>query len=501
MELLFRVVLIAIIAFCSAEDSATGVAFQTPAVNRRRDFYLDRCGESLSCVLDNGTLSVAGTGDMFNYSYDDPWIDAIKTVESVVIDDGVTSIGDYAFYNCRYLKNVVISNTVTSIGSFSFSLCTSLKNVNIPDSVTFIGSSAFASSALTSVVLPSRLTSIEDNVFSNCNSLKDVVIPDSVKSIGSAAFAGCNLTNITIPGSVRSLSGSPFANNPLKSVIISYGLTSIPSSVFVYSELEVVVIPESVTTIEDDAFHYGEIKTLFYQGSSNLNCSEYTFLLSPIQEVCVPPDFKSDSFCGQSVSNSDTCQSFQKQFSQCHKGTWADGAVTHEKWHNVTEWENDSTECVEYVCEEGGGIVNHSICYSTEDTRRICVNDKCEKDDSWKKGEWQVEIEYTTTVRVTDIDVNEYLEELSSKCGISKEDMVLGVETDADGFIIKIIVDVPDEDKARSIERAFESGLLFRDVKVQVKARDSHLSSTSTIHDTISVITVVLFSLYSLFSS
>ena len=165
-----------------------------------------------------------------------------KKAETYTIPDGVTSIGDEAFYRRTSLESVTIPDSVTSIGDYAFYVCFGLTSITIPDSVTDIGVYAFsACSGLTSVTIPDSVTSIRDGTFSGCQYLTTVTIPDSVTSIGSYAFSGCwNLTNITIPDSVTSIGNEAFSacGAPMGG---SGGLTS-------------VTIPESVTHIGQGAF-------------------------------------------------------------------------------------------------------------------------------------------------------------------------------------------------------------------------------------------------------
>ena len=142
--------------------------------------------------LNGTTLTISGNGPMEDYSQ--PWENK-GTVEKVVIENGVTSIGRCCFLEYEkphYLKSVVIGNSVTSIVDFAFSGCSSLTSVCIPNSVTSIGKYAFnGCSSLTSVSIPNSVTSIGESAFLNCSSLTSVSIPNSVKSIGDCAFANC----------------------------------------------------------------------------------------------------------------------------------------------------------------------------------------------------------------------------------------------------------------------------------------------------------------------
>ena len=115
------------------------------------------------------------------------------SVAGIVIPDGVTSIGDYAFSSCRSLTNIVIPDSVTSIGDHAFEGCYSLYSIVIPNSVTSIGNHAFEDCySLTGIVIPDGVTSIGNEAFWGCRSLTNIVIPDGVTSIGDYAFGECN---------------------------------------------------------------------------------------------------------------------------------------------------------------------------------------------------------------------------------------------------------------------------------------------------------------------
>ena len=177
---------------------------------------------------------------------------------SVAIPDSVISIRDSAFSCCKSLTSITIPDSVTSIGDETFSSCVSLTSVTIPDSVTSIGDSAFSSCvSLTSVTIPDSVTSIGNIAFSFCTSLTSITIPDSVTSIGDGAFYACySLTSITIPDSVTSIGDWAFSScTSLTSITIPDSVTFIGDSAFDFCEsLTSVSIPDSVTFIGDNAF-------------------------------------------------------------------------------------------------------------------------------------------------------------------------------------------------------------------------------------------------------
>ncbi len=146
--------------------------------------------------------------DLPNGSNDDVKGLIERSLTSIIIPDGVTSIGNYAFSNCANLANITIPESVTSIGSYAFSNCANLANISIPESVTSIGSNTFFSCTnLASITIPESVTSIGTYIFRNCANLTSVTIPNSVTSIGNYLFYNCyRLTNITL-GNGFNLSG------------------------------------------------------------------------------------------------------------------------------------------------------------------------------------------------------------------------------------------------------------------------------------------------------
>ena len=213
------------------------------------------CGDNVTWTLGaSGTLTISGKGAMADYYiFSVPWYDTRSQVKTVIIKNGVTSIGNCAFDGCSSLTSVTIPNSVTGIGNWAFYGCSSLTSAIIPDSVTSIGEDAFnGCKSLTSVTIPNSVTSIANGAFSNCSSLTSVTIPDGVTSIGESAFYGCSsLTNVTIPKSVTSIGDWAFSN-----------CTSLTN----------VTIPKSVTRIGFGAFS-GNNATITVASGNSEYCS------------------------------------------------------------------------------------------------------------------------------------------------------------------------------------------------------------------------------------
>ncbi|MEI3028842.1 MAG: leucine-rich repeat protein [Ruminococcus sp.] len=188
-------------------------------------------------LYEDGTLTISGTGTMKNYNDTDNPSPAYKNlnVKKVVIEDGVTSIGKYAFWYCKNLTSITIPDGVTSIGRAAFDNCHSLTSITIPESVTNIENYAFEwCSSLSNVTIPNSITSIGTGVFHRCISLTSITIPDSVTSIGESAFERCiGLSSVTIPDSVTSIGKYAFyACKSLTNITIPDSVTSIGESVF-----------------------------------------------------------------------------------------------------------------------------------------------------------------------------------------------------------------------------------------------------------------------------
>ncbi|MDR1938073.1 MAG: leucine-rich repeat domain-containing protein [Tannerellaceae bacterium] len=217
---------------------------------------------NLTWSITNGTLTISGTGIMPDYLNDAdhdnvPWRSHRANINKVIINNGVTSIGLYAFSDCSSLTSVSIPNSVTGIGIFAFYNCRNLTSVAIPNSVISIGNYAFYScSSLTSVIIPNSVTSIGVQVFMYCTSLTSVSIPNSITGIGESMFYGCSgLTSVSIPNSITSIGRAAFFDSGLISISIPNSVTSIGRAAFQHCiSLTSASIPNSVTSIGEYAF-------------------------------------------------------------------------------------------------------------------------------------------------------------------------------------------------------------------------------------------------------
>lgn len=235
------------------------------------------CGTNLTWVYDNGTLTISGTGEMDSYEYlgalDAPWYNSLKSsITTVVVEEGVTSIGARAFKYLENMTSVSLPSTVTSIGSYAFLGSTKLATITIPANVTTLGKGAFqGASGLESITLPNGLLYINELVFNGCNNLSSITIPSTVTTIGANAFQSCtSLTTVNIPASVTNIGGAVFmycdhlqainvsADNPSYSSINGVFYDKAKTRLMQYpaaSTATSCVIPEGVTTVNAYAFY------------------------------------------------------------------------------------------------------------------------------------------------------------------------------------------------------------------------------------------------------
>ena len=237
------------------------------------------CGDGVTYQIDgDGAMVIsktgAGTGamtDYTNYSSNSvPWLSHREDITSLTINDGVTSIGDWAFYYCKSLEDVSLADSITSIGVRAFGETASLNFIKLPANLKTIGDYAFCVSMIKSVTIPDSVTTIGNGAFLSAYEMTSITIGDHVQTIGEEAFSSTKLVSVTLPASVTQIGDSAFRDcGHLKTVTLSQGITSIGEEAFLYCiSLQSINIPEGVTTIKKDAF-YGcyDLKSITIPGS------------------------------------------------------------------------------------------------------------------------------------------------------------------------------------------------------------------------------------------
>ena len=228
------------------------------------------CGESVTATLSPNsdgdgtyTLTIKGNGPMANYngyktSSNDscaPWCEKIQNITRLIVEDGVTTLGD----------NILYYSYSDNSGYHSFH--PNLREVELPEGLSCIGASAFCDSPeLTEVKIPSTVTKIKDGAFSGCTGLTKIELPPQLEEVGYSSFYGCSgLTEITIPSSVKTIRSGAFEEcYNLESVTLSEGIREIGTEAFKRTNLKSLNIPKSVKKLGHDilfnCFHVAYIK-------------------------------------------------------------------------------------------------------------------------------------------------------------------------------------------------------------------------------------------------
>lgn len=307
-------------------------------------------GDNVKWELDteSGVLTISGNGSMANYGDGDGKCDGDdyhspsffskrECISTIVIKNGVTSLGRSAFRCCINLTNVIIADSVKKICDYTFSDCTKLTDITWPDSINSIGSYAFSDTGLKSVFLK-NIDVIENGAFISCNSLIYVVL-ENVQNIGElngidcrGAFACCdNLTNLTISGNNVILGDHAFSecislsnitlNNVqiigegcfcacenLASIVLSESLTNIENSAFRSSGLKSIALPDSVTTVGDYAFSACTDLTIVILSKNITNFGNFVFDNCPkLSEIYnLPECVLNETLCRQLYVNLDS---------------------------------------------------------------------------------------------------------------------------------------------------------------------------------------------------
>ena len=248
-----------------------------------------QCGVSATWTLSNGTLTIFGTGTMADYSADNgqnpPWYDNRTSVTSVVISDGITRIGNYAFFECENLTSVNMAEGVNAVGFRAFYGCLNLSEIALPQSLQDIETGAFFGCVrLRNLTIPNGVVSIGNLAFGYCSALESAMIPESVANINGNPFPLCtSLSSIEVAernGAYQSIGGALFSKDAKTMLSYPSGRTSdaydIPSGTetigksmfFQTTQLNRISIPVSVKTIENGAF-YGcsNLADVYYAGT------------------------------------------------------------------------------------------------------------------------------------------------------------------------------------------------------------------------------------------
>ena len=266
------------------------------------------CGDDLTYYFNETTktLTISGTGPMYNYSYDSspraPWYSYRSNIETVSIESGVTTIGTSAFYHSVNIKTVILPNSIQKIYNYAFSNCSALESIDLPPNMSFIAQEAFSNcTSLYSVSIQS-IERIYVDAFKNCNNIQYVnikSIEDWCKIFFQGKFSNplyfanhlyLNVTEVidlVIPNTITSIGVFQFYNcQGFTSVTIPNGVTDIYDSAFAgCGNISTLTIPSSMTSIEERAFN---------------RCVSLTSIVSKMENPC---SISSDCFSNEAYNN------------------------------------------------------------------------------------------------------------------------------------------------------------------------------------------------------
>ena len=258
-----------------------------------------KCGDDLTYTITgddaNGyTLTISGTGDMYDYTWDEnaPWYDERKNVVKVVIEDGVTSIGNYSFYYYVKLKTIEIKSEINRIGDGAFYSCKNMNAVKLPESVTNFGYSAFdGCSSLEEIVIPDGIDSIGEYAFSNCWKLTLVTIPEGIARIYKSTFYASRLEVIRFTGSEEEWNQFDFEASDINNATVYYNYD--PNHTHSYEES----IIKEATCVETGE----KILVCKFCGESSkeeIPATGHTIVIVPaLEATCVQPGKTEGSHC------------------------------------------------------------------------------------------------------------------------------------------------------------------------------------------------------------
>ena len=221
------------VAAKAIEDAVSALEIVWPITY---DISAKHDGSVKAAVYIDGSLLISGSGATADYTGGGTNITPLANHEitSVKVEEGITDLGDWLFYDCTAITSITFPSTLKSIGARCFSH-TGFTSIEIPDSVTSVGSYAFGGcSSLVTVKLPSGLTTLNEGTFYYCKSLTSVNIPDGVTSIGSGVFSSCTgLTSIDLPSGLTSIESFAFNGCGLTGdVVVPSGVVALKSQVF-----------------------------------------------------------------------------------------------------------------------------------------------------------------------------------------------------------------------------------------------------------------------------
>ena len=300
------------------------------------------CGENLTWKIENGVLTISGTGEMSSYYLENgddrhgPWNDYLEAFTSIVGEEGVTAIGEYGFAKCSNVTSASLPSTLTNIEWRAFSDCKNLTTLEIPSSVTHIGAYAFdgceklvekenniryvgswavgtTDDSFATYILRENTIGLIDRLFSECTELNSIDLPDNLKYIGCESFRRCSkMESLTIPASVIRIPLGLSEAHGLKHIVVDENNQVYDSRENCNAIIETgtntlivgcqsTVIPNSVTKIGIGAFRNWETLEKITIPLSIVEITQHAFegcsnLINVISLSSTPPYLQGEAF-------------------------------------------------------------------------------------------------------------------------------------------------------------------------------------------------------------
>jgi len=234
------------------------------------------CGENVSYILTNaGVLRITGTGamkDFYSSGSNTPgWYGSRDRIKEVRISEGVTSVGERAFFSCKTLTTVKLPNSLLSIGAEAFYGCDAIPELPLPDNLTTIGVNAFYGMKIKSMVIPASVTELGNSTFNGCSALETVIfLGNGIKEFPGSLFNNCaKLKNITIPDGVTTIGSNAFNGCAvLTEIRVPEGVTTIGGSAFWgCTEMVSIQLPSTLQSIGSHCFGGSTTADLYFAGT------------------------------------------------------------------------------------------------------------------------------------------------------------------------------------------------------------------------------------------
>ena len=351
------------------------------------------CGDNATYELSmDGTLTISGTGEINKEGQIYSPFAKSTNIKKVIINEGITQIGEEMFYYCQGITQVSLPDSVNQVRNLAFDGCQSLEDIKMSSNITQIGNAAFAGcSQLNQLTLPEKIEYIGDSAFSGCSALTQVQLPKGLKQIDAGAFSDCiQLKQVDIPAGVTAIKSNTFDGcSSLENVKIPNTVESIEQNAFYDCQaLTQINIPDSVTQIGMLAFSECN-KLVYIQGMNNVSRIDYSIFYvsepynqSNMLETVVDTEnewFRATNYEGYNWQGSDNRKAVAPETPECGPdATYEedDGKLTITGSGSINdEAFKDKDTVTEVVIEEGITEIGNQSFENMDNLETVIIPD------------------------------------------------------------------------------------------------------------------------------